>query len=51
MLTRGRYLASPLTYETFIHYNLRVYPGAQGECHEPQDSIRNVYLVLLHFCL
>jgi hypothetical protein len=24
-------LAKPLTYDSFIHYNLPVYPGAQGE--------------------
>ncbi|MGI9166946.1 MAG: hypothetical protein ACR2G5_11290, partial [Pyrinomonadaceae bacterium] len=24
------WLASPLTYDSFIHYNLPVYPGAPG---------------------
>ncbi|HEY3135647.1 MAG TPA: hypothetical protein VGL29_06310 [Blastocatellia bacterium] len=24
------WLANPLTYDSFIHYNLPVYPGAQG---------------------
>jgi hypothetical protein len=25
------WLAKPLTYDSSIHYNLPVYPGAQGE--------------------
>jgi hypothetical protein len=28
------WLARPLTFETFIQYNLPVYPGAQENCHE-----------------
>jgi hypothetical protein len=24
-------LANPLTYDSFIHYNLPIYPGARGE--------------------
>src|SRR6266478_5053636 len=28
------WLAKPLTFETFVQYNLPVYPGAQGENHE-----------------
>jgi hypothetical protein len=30
-------LASPLTFETFIQYNLPVYPGAQGD-HSMRDK-------------
>src|SRR5262249_51952347 len=34
------WLAKPLTYDSFIHYNLPVYPGAQGErLHEKTHSV------------
>jgi hypothetical protein len=41
-------LARPLTFETFIQYNLPVYPGAQEKNHEVAHiSFKNRLVVIL----
>jgi hypothetical protein len=42
-------LASPLTYDSFIHYNLPVYPGALRQSATAYPSYREVVLTVSRY--